>query len=100
LATLAKLANDAGSHDLRTGVIADVDDTTRDEPHHPALALILECGDELTRIVVPTTVWPQDKRELLAEDRPVAVTGESNVDPFRPGARAVATSLQLLDSHH
>jgi hypothetical protein len=83
-----------------TGVVADVDDTTPDEPGHPSLAPIIECGDDLARIVVPTTVWPLEKRELLAVDRPVAVTGESDVDPFGQDARAVATSLQLLDSYH
>jgi hypothetical protein len=82
------------------GVVADVHDTTPDEPQHPNLALIIECGDEFARIVVPTTVWPLEKRDLLAVDRPVAVTGQSDVDPFRHGARAVATSLQLLDPYH
>jgi hypothetical protein len=83
-----------------TGVVADLDDTTRDEPGHPSLALIIECGDDLARIVVQPSVFPLEKRELLAVDRPIAVTGESDVDPFLPGARAVATSLQILDSHH
>jgi hypothetical protein len=45
-------------------------------------------------------VWPPEKCELLAVDRPVALTGVSDVDPFRPGARAIATSLQLLDCYH
>ena len=80
-----------------TGVIADVDDTVAGEPQHPALALIVECGDDLARIVIPSSVWPPDRRELLAIDRPIAVAGESDSDPFRP--RAVATSLQLLDSY-
>ena len=83
-----------------TGLVADVDETTSDEPGHPALALIIECGDDLARIVIPASVWPPEERDLLAVNRPVAVTGESNVDPFLPGARAVATSLRLLDSHH
>ena len=83
-----------------TGLVADVDETTPGEPGHPALALIIECGDDLARIVIPASVRPLEKRELLAVDRPVAVTGESDVDPFRPGARAVATSLQLLNSYH
>ena len=83
-----------------TGVVADVDDTTPDEPGHPSLALIIECGDDLARIVVPTTVWPLEKRDLLAVDRPVAVAGESDIDPFHRGARAVATSLELLDGCH
>jgi hypothetical protein len=83
-----------------TGRVADVDDTTPDEPRHPTLALIIECGDDLGRIVIPASVWPPERRGLLAVDRPVAVTGESDVDPLRPGARAVATSLKLLDSYH
>ena len=64
------------------------------------MALIIECNEDLARIVVPPNVWPSAKRELLAVDRPVAVTGESDVSPFALGARAVATSLQLLTSHH
>ena len=83
-----------------TGVVADLDDTTPDEPRHPSLALILECGDEFARIVIPASVWPLEKRDLLAVDRPVAVAGESDIDPFLPRARAVATSLHLLDGHH
>ncbi len=83
-----------------TGVVADIDDTTPNELGHPARVLIVECGDDLARIVIPASVWPPEKRELLAVDRPVAVTGESDVDPFGQDARAVATSLQLLDSYH
>jgi hypothetical protein len=83
-----------------TGVVADLDDTTPDEPEHPNLALIIDCGDNFARIVVPRGVWPLKKRELLAVDRPVAVDGESDIDPFIKGARAIATSLRLLDSHH
>ena len=83
-----------------TGRVADLDDTTPDEPGHPALALIIECGEDLARIVIPAHVWPPEKRQLLAFDRPVAVSGESDIDPFRPGARAVATSSRLLDTYH
>jgi len=83
-----------------TGLVADVDETTPDESRHPALALIIECGDDLARVVILASVWPPEKRELLAVDQPVAATGESNIDPLLPGARAVATSLQLLDSYH
>jgi hypothetical protein len=39
-----------------TGVIADVDDTTPGERGHPALALIIECGGDLERIVIPASV--------------------------------------------
>ena len=83
-----------------TGVVADIDDTTPDEPSHPSLVVILESGDDFARIVIPASVWPPEKRELLAVDRPVAVSGESDVDPFRRGARAVATSLKLLGGYH
>lgn len=47
--------------------------------------LILECGDDLARILIPASVWPPEKRELLAVDRPVALTGESDLNPFRRG---------------
>lgn len=83
-----------------TGRVADIDDTTPDEPGHPSLVLIIECGNDLARIVVPATVWPPEQRDLLAVDRPIAVTGETEVDPFRPCARAVATSLQLLGGYN
>jgi hypothetical protein len=62
-----------------TGRVADLDETTPDEPQHPALVLILESGEDLARIVIPPSVWPPEKRAILAVDRPVAVTGESNV---------------------
>jgi len=68
-----------------TGVVADLDEITPDGPGHPAVSLILECGDDLTRVVIPASVWPPERRELLAVDRPVAVAGESDGDPFRRG---------------
>src|SRR5690348_12358480 len=83
-----------------TGAVADLDDTTPDEPHYPALALIIECGDDLARIVIPSTVWSPEKRDLLAVDRPIAISGESDADPFQPGARVVATSLRLLENYN
>ena len=39
-----------------TGHVTAVDDTTPNEPGHPALALIIECGDDLARIVIPAFV--------------------------------------------
>ena len=54
-----------------TGRDADLDDTAPDEPQHPALVLILECGADLARIVVPGTVWRPEQRALLPVDRPV-----------------------------
>jgi len=87
--------------DLRlTGRVADIDETVLGELEHPTLALIIERGDDLARIVLPASVWPPEKREILAVERPVIVTGDSDVDPFRPDARAVATSLKLLDRYH
>jgi hypothetical protein len=83
-----------------TGRIADLDDTTPDQPEHPNLVLILESNGDFARIVVPKAARPPEKRELLAVDRPVAVSGESDMDPFRLGARAVAISVQLLDGYH
>ena len=32
-----------------TGLVADIDDTTPNEPGHPALALIIECGGNFAR---------------------------------------------------
>jgi hypothetical protein len=82
------------------GRVADVDETVPGEPEHPTMVLIIECDDELARIVVPAAVWLPEKRDLLAVDRPIAVMGESDIDPFRFDARVVATSLKLLDSYH
>ena len=58
------------------------------------------CHGDFARVLVPTTVGRWTKRELLAVDRLVAVSGESEMDPSRLGARAVATSLQLLDGYY
>jgi hypothetical protein len=83
-----------------TGRVADLDGTTPDQPEHPNLVLLIESNGDFARIVVPATVWPLEKREFLVVDRPVALSGESDGNPFRCGARAVATSLQLLDGYH
>jgi hypothetical protein len=66
-----------------TGRVTDLDDTTPDQPEHPNLVLILESNGDFARM-----------------DRPVAVSGESDMDTFRLGARAVATSLRLLEGYH
>ena len=62
----------------------------------------LESDGDFARIVGTDygMAWPLEIRELLAVDRPVAVSGESDMDPFRLGPRAVATSIQFLDGYH
>lgn len=83
-----------------TGRVADLDDTTPDEPQHPALVLIFESGKDLARIVIPRKRMAVGETGPSGRRPPVAISGESDVDSFLPGARAVATPLRLLDSYH
>lgn len=40
------------------GTIADIDETTPDEPYHAATVLIIEIDDTFSRVVVPgRVVW-------------------------------------------
>ena len=43
------------------GSIANIDETTADEPLHPATVLIIEAGDVLSRVVVPQAVLQKAK---------------------------------------
>jgi len=79
------------------GVIADVDETTPDEPCHPATVIIVRTGEEFSRVVVPDSVLT-GRRELLCAERPIHVFGE--VRESRYGATHVATQLRLTDGVH
>ena len=79
------------------GKIADIDETTTDEPCHPATVLIIETGDTFSRVVVPETVL-EARRELLCAGRPVEVFGE--VKDSRHGPRHIATELRLIGAMH
>jgi len=75
------------------GTIADIDETTEDEPCHPAMVLIIEVGDTFSRVVVPESVL-DGKRELLCAGRPVEVLGE--VKESHRGPHHVATEMRLV----
>lgn len=79
------------------GMIADIDETTPDEPCHPATVLIIEIDDTFARVVVPESVL-QARRELLCAGRPVEVLGE--IKDSRYGARRITTLLRLVGPAH
>lgn len=35
-----------------SGIVADIDTSSADEPGHPAVVLVLDCGEELFRVIV------------------------------------------------
>ncbi len=78
--------------------IADVDETTPDNPLHPATVLLLEIDDEpIQRVVVPASVWP-GLHEVLAVGRRVCLAGTFDILP-KPGALPVAMHIELVDVH-
>jgi hypothetical protein len=79
------------------GTIADIDETTSDEPCHPATVLIIEIDDSFSRVVVAKSVVGA-RRELLCAGRPVEVLGEVRDSPG--GAHHVATLLRLIGAMH
>lgn len=79
------------------GIVADIDETTADEPCHPAAVLILEVGDAFSRVIVPESVL-NGMRELLCAARPVQVLGE--VRESRYGPMHIATELRLVGTGH
>ena len=68
------------------GMIADIDETTADEPCHPATVLIIEIDGSFSRVVVPESALAP-RRELLCAGRPVEVLGEVRDSP---GVRLLA----------
>lgn len=57
------------------GAIADVDHTLPGDPRHPALILIVEAGQDLLHVFVPSEAWT-GARELLQQGRRVRVVGD------------------------
>jgi hypothetical protein len=55
--------------------IADIDETTSDEPSHPGTALIVEAGDTLSRVIAPHLALGK-RLTLLCVGRPVEIAGE------------------------
>ena len=76
------------------GRVADVDNTTADEPYHPATAVIVEVGDALTRVIVPASVL-QERLELLCPGRPVRIVGEVAASAHDGRIYRVASDLRL-----
>ena len=81
------------------GTIADIDETTADEPFHPATVLIIETGDVLSRLVVPQAVL-QNRLALLCVGQPVRVLGEVQDWFSSRGPRHIATELDLACPVH
>ena len=79
------------------GVIADVDETTPEEPWHPATVIIVEVCETFSRVVVPPSVLGR-RRELLCAERPVHVFGEVNASRYGP--THIATELRLVGRMH
>ena len=77
------------------GSIADIDDTTQDEPSHPATALIVEAVDALSRVIVPQHVLG-DRLIILCVGRPVAIAGEVVLAGYGSRAHHVASKLTLM----
>ena len=77
------------------GTIADIDETTSDEPCHPTTALIVEMDGTFVRVVVPQPILA-GRLPLLCVERRVHVTGEVRDSPH--GAQHVAMDLPLSDA--
>ena len=76
------------------GTIADIDSTSADQPCHPATALIVEVGNEFSRVIVPSSVL-QERLDLLCPGRPVRIVGELAAWSYAGRAHRVATDLRL-----
>ena len=77
--------------------IADVDQTTPDQPHHPAAVLLIEIGETISSVILPDDVL-QDRRDLLCVGRPIEVFSE--VEGFPKEAIHVAMELRLKGPAH
>ena len=76
------------------GTIADIDETTSDEPCHPGTALIVEAGDAFSRVIVPHPVLG-DRLTLLCVGRPVEIAGEVAIASYDRRVHHVASKLKL-----
>ena len=79
------------------GVIADVDETTPDEPCHPATVIIVEVCETFSRVIVPESVLG-GRREPLCPERPIRVFAEVRASPC--GSTHIATELRLVGRMH
>lgn len=81
------------------GTIADIDETTYDEPCHPGTALIIEAADAFCRVIGPRSVLG-DRFTLLSVGRPVEVIGNVFVASDGCYAHHVAGYLRLAAAPH
>ena len=79
------------------GTLADIDETTAENPLHPAPVLLIEIDDEIERVVLPATAW-SSPRDVLQVGRRVRVGGHFNVIPKR-GSLPVAFCVELIAVH-
>ena len=75
------------------GTIADLDETTPDEPCHPSLVLVIEVDQTFSRVIAPDGVL-DGRRQLLCAGRPIEVFGE--VKRYSH----IATELRLVGVGH
>ena len=80
------------------GTIADVDETTTENPSHPSPVLLIDTEDKIERIVLPASVWPEGMREVLQIGRRLCVAAHCDLMP-KPGALPVALHVELIDVH-
>jgi hypothetical protein len=78
------------------GRVADLDETTADEPWHPAVVLLLEVDEGIWRVILPSSAL-NGQRERLCVGRPVAVFGELHESPR--GLTHVASQVRLGAGH-
>jgi hypothetical protein len=79
------------------GKVADIDETTSDQPLHPSTLILIEVGDTIHRVIVPASVLG-DNRPLLCAGRPIELGGE--IRDFPRCSLYIATRLRLLDKGH
>ena len=80
------------------GTIADVDETTPEDPSHPAPVFLIDTEDKIERVVLPASVWPEGMREVLQIGLRLRVAGHCDLMP-KPGALPVALHVELIDLH-
>lgn len=82
-----------------SGVVADWDTASRENPYHPEGIVLIDTGDAVLPIAMPGQV-PASIRKLLPRGRPVVVSGvvaQSRMPMVWPH---VATSIELVGPRH
>ena len=67
------------------GRVADLDETTADEPWHPAVVLLLEVDESFCRVIVPSSVLNGRRERFCSDSFPEDSVGQSRhcVDRLR-----------------